>query len=439
MDSGKQAERPEGEKGNLPADPRIPPGLLRKASAAIVAALAIVTLIAATVGVWAHKTLLDTDTYVATVSPLARDAAVVEALATRLTTEVVDLLEIERRVSEALPREYSLLAIPITDAARTQLRQLLIRAMETEQFVRVWEGANRLAHQTVVAILRNEARYLETSGGEVKVDLVLLGADVIRELGKRIAFIGDRVSVPEIDSSTSPAEVRRILSESTGRPIPEGFGQVTLFRSDQLASAQRAVTAFDRVVVLLVILAAILCISAIWLSARRLRMLAILGIGAVFAAVVAQAAMRDLQYSVAASVVDPDLRKATAAGVSAFVTSLTTYLDLVLIGGILAVVAAFLAGRTSLAAAIRGQVARIFGRVTSAGLDFSQTTSPTLKWILRNRSYLQVGGVAVVVFIALLLSPSVMVLAGLLLILGIYELVLALIDSSVEGTPDASS
>lgn len=434
MSVGKQTERRQSESAAAPGTSRISPGLLRKASAAIAAVLAVVTLVAATVGVWAHKTLLDTDTYVATVAPLARDQAVVDALATRLTSEVVDLLEIERRVSEALPREYSLLAIPITDAARNQLRQLLIRAMETEQFVRVWESANRLAHHTVVAILRNEARYLDTSGGEVKVDLVLLGADVIRELGKRIAFIGDRVAVPHIDSNSSPAEVRRILGESIGRPIPEGFGQVTLFRSDQLASAQRAVTAFDRVVVLLVILAAILCLLALSLSTRRLRMLAALGIGAVLAAVVAQAAMRDLRSSVAASVVDPGLRKATEAGVSAFVASLGNYVDLVLVGGILAVAAAFLAGNTSLAVAIRGQVGGAFGKVTGAGLDFSQTTSRPMKWILRNRSYLQAGGVAVFVLVALLLSPSVMVLAGLLLILGIYELVLGLMEAPTEGS-----
>lgn len=412
---------------------------MRKIAAAIVAALAVVTLLAATVGVWAHRTLLDTDTYVETVAPLARDPAFIEAVATRLTVEVVDLLEIERRVSEALPREYSLLSIPITEAARSQLKQLLIRAMETEQFAKVWESANRLAHQTVVAILRNEARYLDTAGGEVKVDLVLLGADVIRELGKRIAFVGDRLSVPRIDSDTSPAEVRRILGESIGRPIPEDFGQVTIFRSDQLESAQRAVSAFDQVVVALVILTAILYLGAIAISTRRLRMLSILGISAVLASVVAQAVLRDLQSSVAESIADPELRTAVVAGVSAFVGSLDTYVELVLIGGILAITVAFLASANSVAVAARIRVAGVFGKVSDGGLDFSNSESRALKWIAANKSYLQIAGVAIVVVAALVFRPSAIVLLILLLILGIYEFVLALIDAATEGNRNGSS
>ncbi|RIK09633.1 MAG: hypothetical protein DCC49_05580 [Acidobacteria bacterium] len=434
-----ESDEPDLATGAQAGSGQSPPALMRKIAAAIVAALAVVTLLAATVGVWAHRTLLDTDTYVETVAPLARDPAFIEAVATRLTVEVVDLLEIERRVSEALPREYSLLSIPITEAARSQLKQLLIRAMETEQFAKVWESANRLAHQTVVAILRNEARYLDTAGGEVKVDLVLLGADVIRELGKRIAFVGDRLSVPRIDSDTSPAEVRRILGESIGRPIPEDFGQVTIFRSDQLESAQRAVSAFDQVVVALVILTAILYLGAIAISTRRLRMLSILGISAVLASVVAQAVLRDLQSSVAESIADPELRTAVVAGVSAFVGSLDTYVELVLIGGILAITVAFLASANSVAVAARIRVAGVFGKVSDGGLDFSNSESRALKWIAANKSYLQIAGVAIVVVAALVFRPSAIVLLILLLILGIYEFVLALIDAATEGNRNGSS
>lgn len=379
MDDEKDSERPVAAEGTSSAAPVVPSALMRKASAAIAAALAVVTLIAATVGLWTHRTLLDTETYVETVAPLARDTRVIDAIASRLTTEVVDLLEIERRVSETLPREYSLLAIPITEAARNQLRQLLIRAMETDQFSRVWESANRLAHKTVVAILRNEARYVDTAGGEVKIDLVLLGAEVIRELGKRVTFVGNQLPVPEIGSSASPAEVREILGASIGRTIPEEFGQVTLFQSEQLAAAQRRVTALDRVVPALVILAVLLCSGAILLSTRRLRMLIILGVSAVLAAAMAQASMRELQSSVAGSIVDPELRVATSAGVTAFVGSLNGYFEVLVLGGILVIALGFLAGRNPWAVLIRERVAIAFGKAAEG--DWA---SPELSLLARS-------------------------------------------------------
>lgn len=433
MDGRKGSEESEQARSYSAANVPVPLALMRMACATFAAVLAVITLMSATVGLWAHRTLLDTETYVATVAPLARDAQVIEAIASRLTTEVVDLLEIERRIGEALPREYSLLAIPITEAVRNQVRQVLIRAMETDQFARVWESANRLAHKTVVAILRNDLQYTDTSGGEVKVDLVLLGADVIRELGKRISLVGSKLPVPEIDSSASPAEVREILGAGIGRTIPEEFGQVTLFRSEQLAAAQRGVTTLDRVVPTLVILVIFLCAGAVLLSIRRLRMVIVLGVSVVLASAVVQAGIRELGSSAADSIVNPQLRIATSAGVAAFTGSLDSYFDVLVIGGIFAIAIAFLASRNAVVVLIRDRVGIAFGKAVERGSRLPlSASSRQMEWVVRNRRRLQVAGLVVVVAAILIWNPSVKVVLLLLLILTSYEFVLSLTEISGE-------
>lgn len=406
--------------------------MLRKTIASITAFLAVLTLLIATIGVWAHKTLLDTDTYVKTVAPLAKDPAVIDAIASDLTDETMTLLDVEKRVREALPEEFRFLSLPLTDAARGQLRQLLVKLMETERFQKLWVSANRLAHKTVVGILRNDLRYFDTANGEVQVDLILVAADVIRELGKQISFIGDRLQIPQIDSDATPAEVRQQVSAAIGIAIPEDFGQVTLLRSDELAAAQRAVVAFDRLVVALVLGAIALFITAIAVSTRRFRMIATLGMSTVLAIVLADAAIRDIQSSAVLSIADSTTRAAVSAAVTAVVGSFGGYVRFIVFVGLTLSLVGFFGSNTAPARAIRRRVVGLWDRTAELRDGMNVPESAAVRWISANSSLLRIGGLVAAVLFALLFHPSLFGLAVLLALLGIYELILSLLAPSDE-------
>lgn len=68
----------------------------------ILVVLAVLVLAAAVPGTWARRTLLDTDRYVATVTPLASDPAVQEYVARTVTQQVFTALDVEQRLSAAL-------------------------------------------------------------------------------------------------------------------------------------------------------------------------------------------------------------------------------------------------------------------------------------------------------------------------------------------------
>jgi hypothetical protein len=73
------------------------------------------------------------------------------------------------------------------------------------------------------------------------------------------------------------------LESLLGRDIPDDIGTITLVQSDRLDTVQTAVRAFDVITVGLVALAIVCVLLALWLSARRLRMMLWLALGAVVA------------------------------------------------------------------------------------------------------------------------------------------------------------
>ena len=86
---------------------------LRTVATIVLIVLSSITLVAATIGVWFHRTIWDTDSYVAIVSPLVDDPAVSQALAIELTAEAFVALDVPDRVAGALD------AIPnLPDSAR---------------------------------------------------------------------------------------------------------------------------------------------------------------------------------------------------------------------------------------------------------------------------------------------------------------------------------
>ncbi|HEY5578366.1 MAG TPA: hypothetical protein VIL12_01615, partial [Acidimicrobiia bacterium] len=161
--------------------------------------LAIVFMILAWVGViasgsawWVHQTLLDTDGWVELVGPIATDEAVTEAVATRISAEIVDVLDLEDRLANRLPDPLDILALPLAGFAEGFIHDRVLDAVQGERFRVIWEEANRIAHSTAVTILRGGAGPVEVSGGVVTFDLAGVVSDVLSGAAARL---GDLLGV----------------------------------------------------------------------------------------------------------------------------------------------------------------------------------------------------------------------------------------------------
>ena len=118
-------------------------------------------LLASVVTVWARNTMLDTNQYVATVAPLAQDEDVQNAVAARVTEAISAELDSESiaedALKESLSEEAAVLAGPIASGAENLINEAVVGLVQTQAFERIWEDANRLAHESVVKIMTGDS------------------------------------------------------------------------------------------------------------------------------------------------------------------------------------------------------------------------------------------------------------------------------------------
>lgn len=159
--------------------------------ATVLLVLSTVVGIAAVVGGFLRTELLDTDRYVDTVAPLARDPVVQQAVADRLTDELVtqlDLAGLTQQLVDALQRQGAPAALdglvgPVTSGIRTFLDTEIRTVLASDQFARVWDAANRVSHDELDAILTSgQGEFLSVDGDIVSLDLGAIFAAVKQRL-----------------------------------------------------------------------------------------------------------------------------------------------------------------------------------------------------------------------------------------------------------------
>src|SRR4051794_41566542 len=86
-----------------PAPRRLDPGRLwRPVVMAVCLGLVVLLAPLSVVATWAHRQVSDTDRYVATVAPLASDPAVQDAIADRITTEVLTYIDVRSLTTQVV-------------------------------------------------------------------------------------------------------------------------------------------------------------------------------------------------------------------------------------------------------------------------------------------------------------------------------------------------
>src|SRR5271165_6044926 len=123
------------------------------------------------ISVWAIRTVTNTDHYVATMSPLARNQVIVEHLATKATDELFSTGIVKNKVEAALPAKAKPIVTPIVAQVHSYVYGLALKVFESPKFGQLWDYLNRHTHDAVVDILTGKqsklTQRLEKGGGIV--------------------------------------------------------------------------------------------------------------------------------------------------------------------------------------------------------------------------------------------------------------------------------
>jgi hypothetical protein len=392
----------------------------------VVACLA--TVLAAT-SFWVHRTLLDTNQYVRVVKPIGNDSTVDTALGAYLSQQLLEVVNAQKVISDALPEGGRILAGPLANAVRTFIQDQITKLLHTDAFQQAWVVANRTAHATAVAVLRDRTgtNVVRTSNGKVALNLLPLINEALRRLQDASPdILGHQVQLPEIKPQDIPADARQRIQDALGVTLPGDFGQIVLFDSDQLRTAQDLVRWFDRANVVLIAAAILLLAFTIWVSHRRRRTIMQVGVGIAIGLIVFRRLAVVVRNDIVKSVSDPVYRKGTGSALDHILGSYFSFTAWLIFLGLAAAFIAFVSAPTPRARDLRAGTRRLL-REAAAGLarlGAEHGDDPILHWIQANHVALQVGGVALVLLLVVVVSPSLISLVLLILLMSVYEFVL---------------
>jgi hypothetical protein len=273
-------------------------GRLRRTVVVVLLVVSMLCLALGSVGVWAARTTFNNAVFTERVGDLGSDPAVQAALATYLTDEVMDALNVEEFLASRLPPAASVLAVPLSGAVDSFVQEQVEKVLATDAFANVWRRAISRAHKAFVFAATSDTPLADTSiadstGGQIVVNLLPVIALVLQDLTDvspdLVANVG---STLESLVNDPPAEAIATLQQATGVTLPEGFGVITIEDDGTLGTVRDIISFSEKAVVGLIVLFVVTAAGAVALSQRRERTLAqFLAAAAVVLAVVRQAAL----------------------------------------------------------------------------------------------------------------------------------------------------
>ena len=381
------AHEPQGPAASPPTGRT---GWWRTAVVAVCITVAALLAPLSVLAVWAHDQVGSTDRYLATVSPLAEDPVVQDAIINRVTTEIVTRLDVTAVTQEAVdalaerglpPRvaaSLTALSGPLANGVTSFVRDQVAKIVHSPTFADAWTEANRQAHTQLVALLTGkDSSTVEVTGDAVQINL---------------AAVIETVKQALVDKGFSLA----------GR-LPTVNAQFTLVQSNDLAKAQRGFSLLSALARGLPVVGLVLLAVAVYLAKSRRRALMASGL-AVAAGLLLLGATLNLVRPVYLSAVPSDqIPQAAAAAVYDQVVSfIRLSLRAVLVVALAVALGAWLAGTSGSALAVRRGIVRATAAVRHGGEHVGLDTGPFGAWLFRYRALLRgvVIGIALLLYVA---------------------------------------
>ena len=408
-------DSPAGEDTGRPAGR--PPGRQRWRTIVAVLLIVIACVLAplSVVAIWTRNQVTNTDRYVATVTPLASDPAVQQAITDQITAQVftyIDIQALTTQVTDALsarvegrglpPQAAAALqglAGPIANGVQGFVRTQVERIVQSQAFEDAWIQANRVAHEALVKALTGEG------GGAVTVE----NDTVILNLGPFIQTVKQEL----VGHGFTLAE-----------RIPQVDKSFVLFQSEDITRARSAFNLLNTLGIWLPVLAIVLLVLGVYVAKDHRRALVGAALGVAVSMVVLALALTIFRSiyldAVPASVLPHD---AAAVLYDTIVRFLRLGLRTILVLGLVVAVGAFLTGQSVTAVKTRTGLANAIGwGADRAGFS----TGPVGAWVYANKRALRIGAVTLAALVLVFWGrPTGKVVLGLTLALLV---VLAIIE-----------
>jgi hypothetical protein len=318
-----------------------------RALVGVLLTLAVITGLIAIMSTWVKRQALDTGNWTNTSSKLLADPAIQSALGAYLVNELFTNVDVAGQLRGALPPQAQALAGPASAGLRELAGRAAPQLLARPRVQDTWRAANRAAHAELVQILNGGNSAVSTSGGEVVLDLHALVTQLAGTLG---------LSPPNPSAGTT---ARGVAQDKLGVTLPPASGRLVVMRSKQLKTAQDIAKLIRNVSIVFTVVSLLLFVAAIAVASgwRRLALRSTgwcfvgLGVGVLLVRRVGGTQIVD--GLVQAQSIRPAAHHAWSIGTSLLYAIALAFV----IYGLLIVVAAWVAGPTASALAVRRSLA----------------------------------------------------------------------------------
>jgi hypothetical protein len=363
------------------------------------------------VAVWTRNQVTNTDRYVATVTPLAGDPAIQNAITDQITTQVFNYIDVqgltnqaidvlaERGFTPALADQLRALAVPIASGVQSFTRSQVAKVVQSDAFADAWVQANRAAHNELVKALTGEG------GGAVTVENDTVSINMA-------AFI-QTVKARLVDAGFSVAA-----------RIPDVNATFVLFQSKDVTRLRTGFNLLNTLGVWLPVVAIVLLVLGVYVAKDHRRATVGAAVGVAVSMVVLALALTIFRSiyldAVPANVLPHD---AAAVLYDTIVRFLRLGLRTILVLALVVAAGAFLTGHSATAVHTREGLARAIAWLQGRA-GFS--TGPVGAWVYANKRALRIGAVTLAALVLVFWGrPTGKVVLGLTLALLV---VLAIIE-----------
>jgi hypothetical protein len=146
----------------------------RRISAWVLVVLASILIPVSVMSVWAIRTVTNTDKYVETMAPLARNEVIQQGLAKRATDALFSTHIVQNKVTSVLPKAAKPLVAPITKEVHSYVEAQALKVFQSPKFGMLWDLLNRHSHAAVINILTGKQTPLQkkfAKGGAIALNL----------------------------------------------------------------------------------------------------------------------------------------------------------------------------------------------------------------------------------------------------------------------------
>ena len=210
----------------------------------VIVVIAVVIGFVSVLALWVKRQALETDTWTETSTELLENETIRNAVGDFAVNALYENVDVQAQIAQALPPRLQPLAGPAAGGLRQATTNIARRLLAQPKVQALWEDANRAAHEKLLALLDDEAQFASTSGGVVTLDLTAIIGEIAGDVG---------------------------LSGNLVAKLPPEAAQIEILRSDQLSAAQTGVKALRTLAWVLTAITLALFALAIYLGRGRHR------------------------------------------------------------------------------------------------------------------------------------------------------------------------